>query len=124
MKISAKEAAEQVGMSKAGIVKAIRTGKITGEKNVHGEWEVDTSELFRVYQPVPTNADPKPIVSSESVVTQTEHLQTQLALQREIIEKQEKHIEDLKAELVAKNQLLLTDKQHQTRSWWQRLIGQ
>lgn len=121
MKLTAKQAAEQVGMSKAGIVKALRTGKITGEKNVHGEWEIDTSELFRVYQPVPTTAHSEPKVSSESVVTQEEHLRTQLALLNRIIESKDETIRHLENELQNK-QLLLEDKQRQP-SWWQRLLG-
>jgi len=52
MGISAKEAAEVVGMSRNGIIKAIKSGRISGQKNEKGEWEIEPSELFRVYKPV------------------------------------------------------------------------
>lgn len=52
MGISAKEAAEAVGLSRNGIIKAIKNGRISGVKNKDGEWEIEPSELFRVYDPV------------------------------------------------------------------------
>ena len=54
MNISLSDAAKLVGMSKNGIVKAIKNGKISGQKNVHGQWEVDPAELTRVYKPIET----------------------------------------------------------------------
>lgn len=126
MAISAKEAAERTGLSKAGIMKAIRTGKLSASKNVHGEWEIDPAELFRVYPPV-TAAYSEPEVHTELVVTESEHLRTQLVLHREIIEKQEETIRELRAQIEVQNKvtLQLTDSQHQPVrvSWWQRLLG-
>lgn len=119
MSISAKEAAERTGMSKAGIVKALRTGKLSGTKNLNGEWEIEPVELFRVYPPLPTSEHSEPKVSSESVVTTEEHLRTQLALTREIVEKLEKENEFLKEQLRGR---LIEDKQR-PRAWWQRLFG-
>src|SRR5690606_19941946 len=52
MALTAKEAAEQVGLSKAAILKAIRTGKISAQKDYNGEWRIEPSELFRRYTPV------------------------------------------------------------------------
>lgn len=55
MYINAKEAADQVGMTKQGIIKAIKNGKISANKGEGGEWEIDPAELFRVYKPVNQN---------------------------------------------------------------------
>ena len=52
MSLSAKEAGESVGLTKQGIIKAIREGKISAKKNERGQWEIEPSELFRVYQPI------------------------------------------------------------------------
>ncbi len=129
MGISAKEAATLVGMSKAGIMKAIRTGKLSATKDLNGEWDIEPVELFRVYAPLSTSEHPKVEVSDESVVTQTEHLRTQLALQREIIDKQEETIRILNERLQAQDKvtLQLTDKslaaladsQPNQRSFWE-----
>lgn len=117
--ISAKEAAERTGLSKAGIVKACRTGKISASKSLNGEWEIDPVELFRVYPPLPTSEHSSVEVRTESVVTTEEHLRTQLVLTREIIDKLEKENEFLREQLRGR---LLEDKQRKP-SWWQRLTG-
>ena len=45
------EAAKATGKSKATISKAIKNGKITAAKGENGAFQIDPSELFRVYPP-------------------------------------------------------------------------
>ena len=45
-------ASKAVGRSKATILKAIRTGKVSAEKNAHGYWSITPEELHRVYPAV------------------------------------------------------------------------
>ena len=52
MGLSAKDAAEAVGMTKQGVIKAIKDGKISANKNEKGQWDIQPVELFRVYDPV------------------------------------------------------------------------
>jgi ABC-type phosphate transport system auxiliary subunit len=52
MSLSAKEAAESVGITKQGIIKSIREGKISAEKNSKGQWCIEPVELYRVYTPL------------------------------------------------------------------------
>ena len=47
--LSAKEAATAVGMSKAGIIRAIHAGKLSATRNANQQFEIDPAELFRVY---------------------------------------------------------------------------
>ncbi len=42
-------AAKATGRSRTSILRAIERGKISAEKNVHGEWDIEPSELHRVY---------------------------------------------------------------------------
>lgn len=42
-------AAKATGKSRTSILRAIEKGKISAEKNVHGEWDIEPSELHRVY---------------------------------------------------------------------------
>jgi hypothetical protein len=58
MSLSAKQAAEQVGLSKQGIIKAIKQGKLSATKDDNGEWQIDPAELFRVYQPAVQGSPP------------------------------------------------------------------
>ncbi len=45
-----KEAAEAVGMTKPAIFKAIKRGTISAAKDERGQWQIDPSELHRVYK--------------------------------------------------------------------------
>jgi hypothetical protein len=42
-------AAKATGKSRTSILRAIEKGKISAEKTVHGEWDIEPSELHRVY---------------------------------------------------------------------------
>jgi hypothetical protein len=59
MGISAKEAAESIGITKHAIIKSIREGRISAIKNAKGQWEIEPSELYRVYTPINSvNSEP------------------------------------------------------------------
>lgn len=45
------QAAKATGKSKAGISQAIATGRITAGKDDIGRWQIEPSELHRVYAP-------------------------------------------------------------------------
>jgi hypothetical protein len=45
-------AARAVGLNRTTILRAIKSGKISGAKNEHGEWHIEPAELHRVYPPV------------------------------------------------------------------------
>jgi hypothetical protein len=135
MVISAKEAGELVGLSKAGVIKAIKTGRISGQKNLDGEWQVDTSELLRVYQPVPTvhtNGNSEVSAGSQSVHTpDTDGMQVEVKLLREllvakeqVITTQASTIEILTQENARLSAVItgLTPAKAKT-GWWQRLLG-
>ena len=50
--ISLAVAGKLTGLHKVSILRAIRKGKITAEKDEHGEWRVQPAELFRLYRPL------------------------------------------------------------------------
>jgi hypothetical protein len=52
MAYSLKEAAAAAGKGKPAILKATQSGKISAEKNANGEWQIEPSELHRVYPAV------------------------------------------------------------------------
>ena len=57
-KLTLGQAAKQVGKSKPTISKAIKDGKLSGEK-IDGVYQIEVSELLRVYDAV-SETDPKP----------------------------------------------------------------
>ena len=50
--LSLTKAAEEVGISRSALFKAIKNGRVSATKNGKGEFIIDPAELFRVYQPV------------------------------------------------------------------------
>ena len=50
--LSLTKAAEEVGISRSALFKAIKNGRVSATKNGKGEFKIDPAELFRVYQPV------------------------------------------------------------------------
>lgn len=57
MKYTAGEAAKATGVSTATISRALKSGKISGAKDESGAWQIDPSELHRVYPPIAAQAD-------------------------------------------------------------------
>lgn len=52
MKYTLSEAASATGKNKATIQRAIKSGKISAQKGESGSYEIDPSELHRVFPPV------------------------------------------------------------------------
>jgi hypothetical protein len=52
MKYTAGQAATATGISKATITRALKSGKISGQKDASGAWVIDPAELHRVFPPV------------------------------------------------------------------------
>jgi hypothetical protein len=57
MTITLGEASRQTGKTKSTILKALRTGRVSGIKDDKGEWQIDPAELFRVYAPASSPAN-------------------------------------------------------------------
>lgn len=55
--LSLREAAEQCGVSKSTVFRAIRAGRLSAPRNDLGEFEIDPAELFRVYPPKTAESD-------------------------------------------------------------------
>jgi predicted site-specific integrase-resolvase len=138
MNLSAREAAEAVGLSRDGILKAIRTGKLSAQKNQNGEWRIEPVELFRVYTAVSANGHSPVAVSPQtSEDASVESLQAELRQFQQRLADKDDVIEDLRQRLDAeaderrKLTLILTETRSivppapvpQRRSWWQRVWG-
>ncbi len=50
--LSLTEASKETGKGRTTLFKAIKTGRLSATKNDKGEYQIDASELFRVYAPV------------------------------------------------------------------------
>lgn len=132
MAISAKEAAKLVGMTKAGVIKAIQKGTISAAKDVHGQWQIDPAELLRVYSPVNQGNDNqgKPVDAVLPLVDSG--LQAQVDLLRKQIEDLRADKDDLRSERDKLLKLLeeqtssvklLADQRPEKPTFWKALFG-
>lgn len=128
MGLSASQAAAAVGMTRQGIIKAIKTGRISAEKDQNGAWTIEPVELHRVYAPVNQNTatDPQPVESGIQAGLQAEidHL-------RELLRRSDERADDLARRLDQEGEerrrltLLLTDGriQETRQSIWKRIFS-
>ena len=57
MKLTLGQASKQTGKAKSTILKSIRMGRISAERDAFDNWAIEPVELFRVYEPLPKNQD-------------------------------------------------------------------
>ena len=110
MKLSAKQAAKEVGKSTPTITRAIKSGRISASKNEIGGYEIEPSELFRVFDPVTVEkGNVKGEMLKDATPNETSMLTREVELLREQIQRMdemnarersqlEKQIEDLRSD--------------------------
>ena len=98
MKLSASQAAKQTGKSVPTITRAIKSGKLSAEKTGSGGYQIEASELFRVFNAVTDKPNMKgnllQVVTQHETAPETPNSR----LLREKIEALETALSDAKAE--------------------------
>lgn len=61
------EAAKQIGLTRAAIHKAIKTGRLSATKGDDGHYLIDAAELFRIYRQVDVTGAQEPVNSQDTV---------------------------------------------------------
>lgn len=122
-------AAEAVGMTRQGILKAIRTGRISAKKNPVGEWEIDPAELHRVYPPLKLDAGNGNTPVADSTQPETAALQAQIEGLKAMLDLMQRErgrdaeaLDDLRKDRDHwrhQATALIGDR----RPWWKRLVG-
>jgi len=85
MKYTAGQAAKAVGVATATITRALKSGKISGQKNDNGAWVIDPAELHRVFPPIAQKETERPFVkSNESHFARGEKPSEYVAMEREV----------------------------------------
>ena len=129
--LSAKEAAEAVGMTKAGLLKAVRKGTLSAEKDHNGEWKIDPAELFRAYPPANRNTAPGHQTVDNGTPAPDTGLQAEIEGLRALVDTLQSERDDLRRRLDQEGQerrqlmAMLTDQRIQgaRRSIWSKLTG-
>ena len=121
-------AAAATGLSKTTIFRAIKSGKISGSKDVNGQWQVEPAELHRVYPPFAEGAEctDAPQYDASVHATAAVELELKLAVLKERVIYLRDALDEMRGQRNAwqtqAERLALTDERPQ-RSWWKRLAG-
>ena len=126
-KLTLGQAAKQVGKSKPTISKAIKDGKLSGEK-IDGVYQIEVSELLRVYDAVSetTEEESAPPAPQASAVSEVEKrfleekvadLEARLTDMKDERDTAQKEAREDRARMMA----LIEDKR--PRGFWSRLTG-
>jgi excisionase family DNA binding protein len=99
------QAAKATGISKPTLSRAIKSGRLSAQKQEDGSFLIDPAELHRVYPPVTTTGDNNGNVKQSETPRNPETLHVQLAAMREERERERQQlqatIDDLRRRLDA-----------------------
>jgi len=122
------QAAIAVGKSKATISKAIKSGRISADKQDNGSYKIDPSELHRVYPPTPSlTVEDKPLETPSSTgLTVREIIELQVKLKaseqrQDDLKQRIGELEDDREHWRTQATRLLTNADN--RSFWKRMFG-
>ena len=130
--VSIREAVKLYQVSRPTLTKALHNGKISGVQDGKGQWQIDPSELARVYQPrtgktESTGKDEPVNFNSKNTTLQSEvealkarltDAEQRAAVAEALAEERSKHIEDLRRMLPA------PDSAQHPKGFFKRLLGQ
>ncbi len=130
------QAAEEVGISRGGLWKAIKTGRLSATKNNNGQIVIDPAELYRVYRPVDNQSklhEQQASTESTSRRHEVDELMARLELTNKLLARTESEVDDLRRRLDDESSerrkltLLLTHQQPEpakpTGSLYNKLFG-
>lgn len=85
MKYTAGQAAKATGVATATITRALKSGKISGQKDENGAWSIDPAELHRVFPPLSEKGPETPYMKQGATASASSETPTEnSALQREV----------------------------------------
>jgi len=128
-KISVREAVKHYQVSRPTLMKHLKSGKLTGSKDGQGTWEIDQSELTRVYKSRASgdSVDQSNLTIDNSPVNNNENslLQVKLDAALETIERLEADKADWKQQAQSLARLMPPDGAGEgpKRSLWSRITG-
>lgn len=119
MKYTLGQAAKATGKAKTTISNAVTKGRLSAVKNEKGEYEIDASELHRVYAPVKdaSNMDATPPPSNAAEI---DALNAQVAMLQDMLERERAHTDEWRKQAQT---LALSAPKETERTLWQKLFG-
>jgi hypothetical protein len=118
------QAATAAGVYKSTVLRAIKAGKVSGNRDEHGQWHIEPAQLHRVYPPIATatsgnGAMQRDATADASVALAEANQRATLAEQRVVNLREQ--LDDVRRDRdewrTQAQRLALTD-QRARRSWW------
>ena len=100
--LTVSQAAKEVGITRGGLWKAIKEGRLSATKNNKGQFAIDPAELFRVYPPVDAvdvYSEQASIDEYQSRQHEENELRIRLELTNRLLAKAESEVDDLRRRL-------------------------
>jgi excisionase family DNA binding protein len=131
---SLRTAAQQAGTSKSTILRAIKSGRLSATKTAAGGYEIDPSELCRVYPPKPATVAPDhatqrnagqdapgnaPDAVAHETAVRMAVMETELRALKEMVDELKQSRDDWQQQAERATIALAAP----ARPWWQRLAG-
>ena len=140
MKLTLGQAAKETGVSKSTLSKAVKSGRISADRQADGSLSIDVSELFRVYPKQPLPETPSRTDGHPKETEDNNGLSAELQMLRERLSEKDSTIADLRGERdrllavveeQARSVRLLTDQRapqpeiplQPPKGLWRRLFG-
>lgn len=98
MTLTLKQAADETGLSKPAILKAIKKGRISAKKDDKGRWQIEPVELFRAYPKVNQVNEINDNQLTKGNTKVNSDLQVEVEVLREKSKMQKERIEELSEE--------------------------
>lgn len=118
--MSLNQAAKICGRAKSTVLEAIKSGRLSAPKDDRGRYQIDASELHRVF-PFEATEHKKPIPTPKENSQNTKGLEREVELLREMLEKSETNADHWR-KMAERQQVLLEDKR--PKGFFKRLLGQ
>jgi hypothetical protein len=125
-------AATATGLNKTTILRAIKSGKISGAIDEHGHWHLEPAELHRVYPPVAGLAENSGAAQRDAVfeAVAAAELRFKVALAEQRLSELKADLEDMRSQRNAwqaqaerislRDQRAQQEPQEQRSRWWWR----
>jgi hypothetical protein len=127
------EAAKATGTNKTTILRAIKSGKVSGTKDENGTWLVEPAELHRVYPPAELRSAAGSDATQQYAPPVAPAIDAQIAALRDTAELLRAQLDDVRkdrdhwrdqAQAVTRQLAdARTPAPAPSRSWWRRLAG-